>query len=41
MMCDFLTNVDPLSGSFATLVRLPKRLLTFDQSLSRNLGQIS
>ena len=40
-MCDFLTNVDPLSGSFATLVRLPKRLLTFDQSLSRNLGQIS
>src|SRR5216684_7551931 len=41
MMCDFLSIVDPLSGSLATLVSLPMRLLTCGGGLSRNLGQIS
>src|SRR6266496_2974224 len=41
MMCDFLFVVDPLSGSFATLVRLPKRLTGFGCRRSRNLGQVS
>src|SRR6266576_6203440 len=41
MMCDFLSDVDPLSGSLATFVRLPKRLMAFGHSLSGNLGQIS
>src|SRR5215212_2252183 len=41
MMCDFLSKVDPLSGSLATLVRLPGRLLLISRSLSRDLGQIS
>src|SRR5207247_4373584 len=41
MMCDFVSNVDRLSGSFATLVRLSKRLLAFGRSLSGNLGQVS
>src|ERR1041385_3421459 len=27
MNCDFLSTVDPLSGSLTTLVRLPERLL--------------
>ena len=40
-MSDFLSAVDPLSGSFATLVRLPERLLAVGRSLSRDLGQIS
>ena len=40
-MCDFLSKVDPLSGSLATLVCLANRLLTFGGSCSRNLGQIS
>src|SRR5947207_12875876 len=40
-MCDFLSVVDPLSGSFATLFRLPKRLLAVSRSLSCDLGQIS
>ena len=40
-MRDFLSNVDRLSGSFATFVRLPKRLMAFGRSLSGNLGQIS
>src|SRR5713101_7947906 len=40
-MCDFLSVVDPLRGSFATLVRLPKRLLAVSRSLSRYLGQVS
>jgi hypothetical protein len=40
MMCDFLSKVDPLSGSLATLVRLPGRLLMISRSLSRDLGQI-
>ena len=41
MMCDFLSNVDPLSGSFATLVHLAERLLTDGRGLSRDFGQIS
>src|SRR5438034_10422515 len=41
MIRDFLSNVDPLSGSLATLVRLPVRLLVISRSLSRDLGQIS
>src|SRR5258706_7526410 len=41
MKRDFLYIVDPLSGSFATLVGLPKRLLAFGRKLSRNLGQVS
>ena len=41
MMCGFLSIIDPLSGSFATLVRLVNRLLTFGGIRSRNLGQIS
>src|SRR5215208_6901261 len=41
MMCDFLSKVGPLSGSLATLVRLPGRLLMISRSLSRDLGQIS
>src|SRR5260370_35776613 len=40
-MCDFLSVVDLLSGSFATLVRLPKRLLTVGRSLSGDFGQVS
>ncbi|SRR5260370_5243025 len=40
-MCDFLSVVDPLSGSCATLVRLPKRLLAIGRSRSRDLGQVS
>src|SRR5258708_899064 len=40
-MSDFLSAVDPLSGSCATLFRLPERLLTVSRSLSRDLGQIS
>src|SRR6266576_211343 len=41
MMADFLCKVDPLSGSFATFVRLPKRPIAFGRSLSGNLGHIS
>src|SRR5258707_612424 len=41
MMCDFVSVIDPLSGSFATLVRLPKRVLAFPGSLSRDFGQVS
>src|SRR5712692_892883 len=41
MMRDFLSNVDPLSGSFATFARLPGRLMAFGLSPSGNLGQIS
>src|SRR5260370_4685903 len=40
-MSDFLSLVDPLSGSFATLVLLPKRLLAISRSLSGDQGQIS
>src|SRR3977135_2574938 len=40
-MRDFLSVVDPLSGSFASLVRLPKRLLATGRGLSRDLGQVS
>ena len=40
-MRDFLSIVDPLSGSFVTLVRFPKRLLASGRSLSRDFGQIS
>src|SRR6266852_1726128 len=40
-MCDFLSLVGPLSGSFATLVRLPERLLAVSRSLSGDLGQVS
>src|SRR5260370_38292129 len=40
-MCVFLSVVDLLSGSFATLVRLPKRLLTVGSSLSGDFGQVS
>src|SRR6185312_1817958 len=41
MMCDFLSAIDPLSGSAATLFRLPERLLASGRSLSGDLGQIS
>src|SRR5215217_6429580 len=41
MMCDFLSKVDLLRGSLATLVRLPGRLLMIRRSLSRDLSQIS
>ena len=41
MMGDFLSIVAALSDSFATLVRLAKRLLRFGGIRSRNLGQIS
>src|SRR5260370_5893457 len=40
-MSDFLSVVDPLSGSFANLLRLPKRLLAVSRSLSCDLGQVS
>src|SRR5258707_14707009 len=40
-MGDFLSVVDPLSGSFATLLRLPKRLQAVSRSLSCDLGQVS
>src|SRR5258708_35068922 len=40
MMCDFLSVVDPLSGSFATLLRFLSRLLTVGRSRSRVLGQV-
>lgn len=33
-MSDFLSDVDPLSGSLATLLRLPNRLLAFGRGLS-------
>src|SRR5882672_12385802 len=41
MMCDLLSAIAPLSGSLATLFRLPERLLASGRSLSGNLGQIS
>src|SRR5260370_17297405 len=40
-MGDFLSVVDPLSGSFATLLRVPKRLQAVSRSLSCDLGQVS
>src|SRR5215470_10183682 len=40
-MSDFLCTVDPLAGSFATLVRLPKQLLASGRSCSRDLSQVS
>ena len=40
-MRDFLSLIDPLSGSLATLVRLPERLLAVSRSFSGDLGQIS
>src|SRR5882672_1236842 len=41
MMCDLLSAIAPLSGSLATLFRLPERLLASGCSLSGDLGQIS
>src|SRR5882672_12547743 len=41
MICDFLSAVDPLSGSAATLFRLPEGLLASGCGLSGDLGQIS
>ena len=41
MICDFLSAIDPLSGSVATMFRLPERLWASGRSLSGNLGQIS
>src|SRR6267142_659518 len=41
MICDFLSAIDPLSGSSATLIRLPERFLASGRSLSGDLGQIS
>src|SRR6185295_5960067 len=41
MMCDFLSKVDPLSGSLATLVRLPERLRATGRSLFLKLVQVS
>jgi hypothetical protein len=40
-MCDFLSAIDPLSGSAATLFRFPERLLASGRSLSGDLNQIS
>src|SRR5260370_36722638 len=40
-MSDFLSAVDPLSGSVATLVRLVERRLAVNRSFSRDLGQVS
>jgi hypothetical protein len=40
-MCDLLSAIDPLSGSSATLFRLPEHLLASGDSLSDDLGQIS
>src|SRR5918996_1974670 len=40
-MSDFLCDVDPLGGAFATLVRLPKQLLASGQSRSCDLSQVS
>src|SRR5260370_17275462 len=40
-MGDFLSAVDPLSGSLATLLRLPERLPAVSRSLSRDFGQVS
>src|SRR5882672_2878484 len=41
MKCDFLSAIDPLSGSSATLFRLPERLLSSLRSLSGDLCQVS
>src|SRR5829696_4937246 len=41
MMCDFLSKVDPLSGSLATLVRLPECLRATGRSLFLKLVQVS
>src|SRR6476659_7819352 len=41
MMCDFLSKVDPLSGSLATLVPPPERLRATGCSLFLNQIQIS
>lgn len=41
MMRDFLSAIDPLSGSLATLFRLPEQLLASDRRLSGDFGQIS
>src|SRR5215216_2259957 len=41
MMCDFLSKVDPLSGSLATLVRLPECLRTTGRSFFLKLVQVS
>src|SRR5260370_30222275 len=40
-MGDFLSVVDPLSGSLATLLRLPERLPAVSRSLSRDFGKVS
>src|SRR5882672_8241741 len=40
MMCDFLSAIAPLSGSLATLFRLPERLLASGRRLSGDFGQI-
>ncbi len=41
MKCDLLAAVDPLSGSLATLFRLPERLPASGRSLLGDRGQIS
>src|SRR5215204_7662459 len=41
MMCDFLSNVDPLSDSSATLVCLAESLRTTGRSLFLKLVQVS
>jgi hypothetical protein len=41
MICDLVSAIDPLSGSSATLFRLPERILAGGRSLSGDLGQIS
>jgi len=41
MIRDFLSVVDPLSSSFATLHRLSERLLTVGRSFSSDWGQVS
>src|SRR6266481_5135299 len=41
MKCDFLSAIDPLSGSLATSFRFPEHLLASGRRLSGDLGQIS
>ena len=41
MMCDFISKVDPLSDSLATLVRLPEQLLATGRSLFLEFVQVS
>src|SRR5215208_1589895 len=41
MNCEILSTVAPLSGSFASLIHLPERVLAIGRSLSSHFSQIS